>query len=294
MKDRFAQSYSEVEAARPFQIRGHLRRMALGALVLRDKLYGIESDLAQPRVQFLYVHHVFADEENAFRKLLTSLQKHHEFIAYSKAVDLILMQKVDRPLIVISSDDGFKNNLRAAKILEEFGISGCFFVNPFTIDNLPFEVLKNFCKQKLNFPPVEFLNWSDVEELQKRGHEIGSHTMTHVNLAKLAEEALRDEIATSYEIIKRRCGEPLHFAYPYGRFFHFNELAKKIVFETGYRSCASAERGCHVNLNYEMKLDDLLLLRDHVLLSWPLDHIKYFLAKNSRAARGISGKLERK
>jgi len=281
----FVDTYSKIKEGKPFSGRQYLRNVALNTLSWIDRRSGAESYLVRPRVQFLYVHHIFKDEEVAFERLINVLSKNHHFISYAKAVEFILNRKIDRPYLVISSDDGFKNNLRAAEILNKYDIKGCFFINPSVIDGLDDRKLIDYCRQKLHFPPVEFLNWRDVEQLQNWGHEIGSHSMNHYNLAVLANDQLQEELVVSYHILKERCGRPLHFAYPYGRFFHFNEDARKIVFNTGYHSCASAERGCHVNPIIKMKNDELCILRDHILLDWPLNHVYYFIAKNARNSK---------
>ena len=129
---------------------------------------------------------------------------------------------------------------------------------------------------------MEFLTWKDVEILQKDGHEIGSHTFSHINVAETDPALIERELFDSYDMIMHQCGEVKHFAYPYGRYFHFNNAGKDLVFSTGYKSCASAERGCHVVGPEGIKdFRDLLIRRDHIILDWPLNHVLYFLARNS-------------
>ena len=70
-----------------------------------------------------------------------------------------------------------------------------------------------------------------------------------------------------------------HFAWPYGRFHHFNVFATKAVFEAGFKTCASAERGCHTQ-NPD-SIEDLCIRRDHISAHWPLNHIRYFLTRNA-------------
>ena len=279
-------TYEKVKRTKRFSSRSYLRHSALSSLAILDKIRGIEQDLGRPRIQFLYIHHVFKDEEVALENLLKALSKKHTFLSYSNALIKIYNQEIDKPYLVISSDDGFKNNLRASEILTRNGISACFFINPSIIGETNEKRITTFCKEKLNFPPIEFLKWNDVERLQKLGHEIGSHTMTHINIARASREIIVRELCESYDIIKQRCGDVKHFAFPYGRFFHFTEAARKIVYEAGFVSCATAERGCHINHNEPIDRDRLCILRDHVILDWPIDHILYLIAKNSRVAQG--------
>ncbi len=282
---KYYNNYEEIKKLQPSRVRDCFRVCALNGLSTIDKIRGIQDELNKPRVQFIYIHHVFKDEEKNLDKLLKQLALNHCFISYSDAINIILKRQIDKPYISISSDYGLKNNFRAAEILNAYGAKACFFINPLITGNTNFETIKAFCRDKLRFPPVSFLNWSDIEQLLKMGHEVGSHTMSHINMAKSSEEILIEECCKSYEILKEKCGDVKHFAFPYGRFFYFNEIARKTVFASGFFSCASAERGCHVNPDKSISNEELCILRDHILLNWNLNHVLFFLARNSRQAQ---------
>lgn len=277
-------TYKEIKELKPEGMRAKLRKYALDGLSIWDKLTGIESYINKPRVQFLYIHHVFKDEEINLDKLLKKLSLNHEFISYSDGVTKILEGKIDKPYICISSDDGFKNNVRAAEILNKYNIKGCFFINPLALENKSFYDIENYCKSRLNFPPVEFMTWDEIEKIQAMGHEIGSHTMEHINVANTNPDVFIQDCEKTFKILQKQCGEIRHFAFPYGRFFHFNERAREIVFNTGFTSCASAERGCHINHDRTLLNDELCIRRDHVILDWKMDHIFHFLSNNAKKA----------
>ena len=74
----------------------------------KNKFFRETEYLKKPRIQFLYIHHVFKDELKNFDILLKSLSAHHEFISYSEGVDKLLKGEIDKPYIIISSDDGLK------------------------------------------------------------------------------------------------------------------------------------------------------------------------------------------
>lgn len=278
----FTEYYSEVKKTKPASARSHIRNAALDILSLPFLLD--QSYYKKPRLQFLYVHHVFRDEEQALIELIEFLQKHHYFISYSEAFDRLLSGEIDKPYIVFSSDDGLKNNLTAATIFKRYNISACFFVNPYTIEQHDFESVRAFCEERIHFPPVEFMTWHDLTKLKELGHEIGSHTINHVNIAACDEQTIKAEIESSFNILNERLGDIKHFAYPYGRFFHFNEIGRQFVFDAGFQSCASAERGCHISDHRRLKKEEVLIRRDHVLLHWKLNHLKYFLINNSKNA----------
>ena len=150
----FTTTYAQVKQYKPDNLRAVARNMALNGLSLKTKLPGASKLLSKPRVQFLYIHHVFKDELDNFDKLLERLSKHHTFISYSEAVERVRTGNIDKAYISISSDDGFKNNLDAANVMAKYGASACFFVNPDTIGLKDPEKIAEFCKRQLNFPPT--------------------------------------------------------------------------------------------------------------------------------------------
>lgn len=280
----FVDKYSDVKKLNPITLRDMLRNVALTTLSTIDRVIGIEEFLLKPRIQFLYIHHVFKDEETKLLQLLNKLSEHHTFVSYSEAVEKILSGTIDKPYICFSSDDGLKNNLRAANIFKEYGVKSCFFINPAVIGETNKDAIKSFCSERLHLPPVKFMDWKDVEQLQTEGHEIGSHTMSHINVAQTAVSLVKEDIFESYHLITKYCGTVSHFAYPYGRYYHFSEVGRKLVFEAGFTSCASAERGCHITDGSLIANEDLFIRRDHVILDWDIDHIMYFIANNSKKA----------
>lgn len=284
----YIDTYKEIKKLKPKGIRGSMRSLALTGLSMLEKTRGMDTQLQKPRIQLLYIHHIFKDEEQKLHLLLKTLQKHHTFISHSEAVDRILHRKIDKPYIALSSDDGFKNNLSAGRIFAQYGVKACFFVNPGLIGESDFERIATHCKTKLHLPPLEFLSWNDVEALQNMGHEIGSHTMQHMNVSEATDTQIVEDMQMTYDILQNQCGNVQHFAFPYGRFRHFNATGKKACFAAGFRSCATAERGCHINHDRDLQHNELCILRDHVVLDWKIDHILYFLTRNARNADSSS------
>jgi peptidoglycan/xylan/chitin deacetylase (PgdA/CDA1 family) len=283
MQMKYLDEYKELKKILPHGVRGQLRSFALDTLYLLDQVKGIEASLNKPRVQFLYLHHIFKDEEKSFETLLKKLSVNHQFLSHSEAVEKILKGEIDRPYISISSDDGFKNNIRAAEVLNEFGAKGCFFINPAAVGMTSYEEIKKYCASQLWRPPVDFMNWNDINKLQRMGHEIGSHTMTHTNVSTSNEAFFIDDCHQSFDIIKKQCGEAKHFAYPFGNFSNFNEKGRKIVFNAGFISCASGERGCHIQHEGPLLNEELCIRRDHIVVG-RLPHIIHFLVRNANTA----------
>jgi peptidoglycan/xylan/chitin deacetylase (PgdA/CDA1 family) len=261
------------------------RAASLTMLSWAARLTGqMSARLRRPRVQFIYLHHVFADEEQGFYRLLQELAEQVTFISYTQAVDRVLAGAIDKPYAAISFDDGLASCARAARILRELGISACFFVCPSIVGQTDPALLAAFCRDQLSFPLTSgFLSWDDLERMAAAGHEIGAHSMTHVNLAALDPSALEREICQSHALLRQRFGSELHFAWPFGRWNHMTPAARDMIFAAGFRSCASALRGCHVS-GAAAAPKSLCLRRDLVLSNWPTSHVLYFMSKNAAAA----------
>jgi hypothetical protein len=262
----------------------------LSTLALLYKGSGrMSQSLRRNRIQFLLLHHVFEDEVIDFRRLIQFLERDHCFVSYSEAVTMVANSNIDRPCIALSFDDGFQNCMQAAQIMEEYNIKACFFVNPPVVGETDYNKISKYCDQRLKISPMEFMSWNDIDRLLKAGHEIGGHTLTHPNMSRISSSEIVDEVEGSFEALKARIGDVKHFAWPLGRFFHFSPFAANIVFKTGFQTCASGERGCHIPSEIS-SLKELCIRRDHVLVKWPINHIQYFLAKNSHIASAKGGR----
>jgi peptidoglycan/xylan/chitin deacetylase (PgdA/CDA1 family) len=270
--------------------RSMLRQTALSTLAALYRGVGATSYwLSQPRIQFLYLHHLFPEEEQGFRRLLELLGKTHWLISYSEAVQRVQRNEIDGPYVCFSFDDGLRQNVRAAEILKEFGATACFFICPGLIGETSREKIEEICVKRFKMPATSLLSWDDVDRMVSEGHEIGSHTMTHQVLSRISDQELEDEIGESYEALTRRLGSVRHFAWPEGRFFHFSAAARRLVFDAGFLSCASAERGCHIG-GTGASLKSLCLRRDYVSARWPLSHTFYFMTRASRRASALDSR----
>jgi peptidoglycan/xylan/chitin deacetylase (PgdA/CDA1 family) len=265
-------------------LRTRARHVALSVLHRADALSGrARRNLERPRVQVLHLHSVFPDEEDGFRRLLGALRRNHTLLPYGEAVARLRSGPIDEPIVAFTFDDGLATCLRAASILEEFGARACFFVCPSIVGERDEDRIARFCRDNLHSSPMRFLSWEDLENLRTRGHEVGSHTSSHANLAAVDEERMHAEIQGSRERLVERLGSADHFAWPYGRFEHFSPTAAQEVFRAGYSSCASAERGCHVAPSPDAPRD-LCLRRDLVVGAWPVEHNLYFVSASAARA----------
>lgn len=254
------------------------RHAALDVLALLDQVTGRTArGLRQPRIHLPYLHAVPQKEEETFRALLSELAHDHELISYSEAVRRIHHGPVDKPAVAFSFDDGFASNTRTARILEEFGTSGMFFVPPGFVGTRTVDMARKFYgfSEGVDEPAM---TWDDLEHLKAAGHEVGNHTWGHRILSVISEDEMLTEVGRGAEELRTRLGNCDHFAWPRGRFFHFTPAGARAVFATGHLSCASAERGAHP-IARPGAPELVCLRRDHIMTEWPLRHSRYFMGR---------------
>jgi len=262
------------------------RRAALDAVSLKANLTGQFSNLEKCQsVQFIVLHFIQPYEEKPFADFLKWLTSSYDVVSYSQAVERINSGNIEKATAAISFDDGLKDNLVAGKIMQDHGVSGCFFVCPEIVGQRDPEKIKKFCKERLLYDHVEeFMDWDEIESLKKAGHEIGNHSQSHLYMMDLSEQEFVSQVSGARDEIVSKLGSVDHFAWTYGRFFHFHKKWVKKIFELGHKSCASAERGAHGSFPIDSAdAKELVLRRDSIEINWPLQHLKYFLTKSTRS-----------
>jgi peptidoglycan/xylan/chitin deacetylase (PgdA/CDA1 family) len=265
----FATEGRALERARPLpaRIRASARSAALGALSRLPRTSG-------QGVRIVHYHYVFDDERERFTEQLRFLASEFSPVSLSQAVERLRLGQASGDEVVVTFDDGFRNQLdNAAPLLVEHGFSACFFLVTELLGADPARA-RAFSRDKLHLPlPVEPLDWDSASRLLELGHEIGSHTRSHPNLAALAPEALLDELASSREELSKRLGAVRHVSAPNGDRARFSEAVADAARAAGYESCASAIRGVN-----RSALDLYSLHRHHLSASWSLRELGYFLA----------------
>ena len=62
-----------------------------------------------------------------------------------------------------------------------------------------------------------FLSWFELRELDRRGIEVASHTVSHRDLRTLSDRQLAHELVASRQALEHRLGHPVRWlAYPFG------------------------------------------------------------------------------
>lgn len=259
------------------------------SLILREKLKRkyidfkriseeeIKDQLPSKCIYFQTFHSLQSNKVDHFKKILEFYLRHFEFITYSQAVAKVQQNQIDGRYMCISADDGYKDFVNASQIFDSYGIRGMIFINPIIIGEKDLNVVKIHCKERLGLEPMEFLSWDELEEIAKRGHEIGNHGKRHLNLTELSDEDLVEEIHSSKEILDERFDGVIHYAWTYGRPSFITEKALNLIYSSGHKSAAGVIRGIYTEDKEDQESNEQCIKRDVFEPEYSLNMIKYFL-----------------
>lgn len=119
-------------------------------------------------------------------------------------------------MVTSSWDDGHKHDLRLARLLEQYGLKGTFYISP----------------RNREWAGGELLKQREIKEISN-AFEIGSHTVTHPLLPTIPRSQAREEITDSKAILEDITGqEVVSFCYPGGA---YTSVHPNLVKEAGYR-----------------------------------------------------------
>ncbi|UCC94391.1 MAG: polysaccharide deacetylase family protein [Candidatus Omnitrophota bacterium] len=149
-------------------------------------------------------------------------------------------KEISKKTVIITIDDGYKDNTQAIEILKEFDFPATIFL---IVDKIGKTI-----------DGIGYLSKEDISGfLQKTQGRIGSHTLSEAYLPQLQDEELHPEIALSRMRLERLFGVSVAtFSYTIGG---FDERALTEVEKAGYL-CA-----CTTNRGFSKKLDRFALRR---------------------------------
>ena len=186
----------------------------------------------------------FVSPEN-FAKQMEYIKKNsYEVITLDGLTRSIKDKKhLKRNKVVITFDDGYKDNFQYAyPILKGFGYSATVFL------------VTDLIGREFTGKGKEFMNWDEVMAMSKDKISFGGHTKNHFYLGDVKNEVVAfEQIAGSKKAIEEKIGMPVdYFCYPGGG---FNEKAKALVAQAGYKGACTTNRGfAQFNLDvYELK-----------------------------------------
>ena len=209
---------------------------------------GVRRFLRRNEAVIVVFHRVNDSDRND--PLTHNTQKFEEFVRFfGRFFDVIPLSELLRRLearvglaacLVITFDDGYHGNATiAAPILARYGQRACFFVTTGFIgtDHVPWWDAQKKIKTR-------WMTWDHVRSLRAAGHDVGSHTETHVDLGVVSPEEARREISGGSSRLDAELGEHSGlFAYPFGGRENMSDENQAVVNQLGLRCCLSAYGG---------------------------------------------------
>ncbi|HWA98259.1 MAG TPA: polysaccharide deacetylase family protein [Pirellulales bacterium] len=185
----------------------------------------------QPGIRFICYHDVKDNEINRLESQLMLMRELGAFIGIDDALDRMDSQSgLDQPLFTVTFDDGLETTYRNAwPVCERLGLPMSVYV------------ITGFVGQP------RYMSWDNIAQMAKSPLvRVGSHSVTHRNLAQLTSDEVRSELTQSKATIEQRLGVRCdHFCCPRGRPSRdfIADRDPRIAVDVGYRSFLTTQRG---------------------------------------------------
>lgn len=198
-------------------------------------------------VQILFYHRVADDHHNpwtigtgAFQEQIDYLVDRFDVVSLTEAQRRILRGKNRKPTVAITFDDGYADNMHfAMPLLVRRKLPFTYFVTSGNIHSG-----EPFPHDRQRGVPLAPNTVGDIRELAQQGVEIGAHTRTHADLAKLDHSELVDEIVGSKQDLEDITGQQVrYFAFPYGQPRNLSPEGFSVAQEAGFAGVCSAYGG---------------------------------------------------
>jgi len=143
-----------------------------------------------------------------------------------------------KPVVITFDDGNVDNYTNALPILKKYGLTAIFFIKT------------NGISQK-----GKGMTWDKLKEMTEAGMTIGSHSLTHRNMARMDEETLSFELKESKKILEKNLDiEVKYFAYPGGS---YSERTIEATKEAGYLAAVTTKHKVYQEIKDENSLYEL-------------------------------------
>lgn len=158
----------------------------------------------------------------------------------------------NKQLITLTFDDGWRSQyVNALPILDDFGFKATFYI------------ISGWLEKKSQYAMMA----DHVVDIHNKGHEIGSHSVSHPSLPFHFWKNEKEEIFASKEALEKLIGAKVKsFAYPYGR---YNDKIIRLVQEAGYENARAVNgisnngfRGFNFNTSFPFEIACKSVKRD--------------------------------
>jgi peptidoglycan/xylan/chitin deacetylase (PgdA/CDA1 family) len=216
-----------------------------GWIIFRSRLHkrllrGRAVTVVFHRVNDAYPDNPITCSRAQFETFVRFFAEFFEVISLTEQLDRLANGAELGSTLTITFDDGYEGNATmAAPILEQYGLRACFFVSTAFIGTKYIPWWDR--EQEI---PTRWMTCDQVRGLRAAGHEVGSHTATHVNLGEVVGEEARQDIAEGKARLEEELSESSGlFAYPYGGRKHLTPENKLLPRELGLRCNVAAYGG---------------------------------------------------
>ncbi|MBD78444.1 MAG: hypothetical protein CL840_05960 [Crocinitomicaceae bacterium] len=224
---------------------------------------------------------------------LRFLQKNFNIINPSVLLDhKPIVNNSKKPSLLLTFDDGLKNNLYAVETLKKYNLQALFFIVPkfvesslkkdgrqYYLDNIRPVVNPKFDHESEDF---ESVSWDEIKELVDAGNSIGSHTMSHLLSADMLEAELQYEIVESKKHIEEKTGfKAVSFCSPNNTVLSVSSEAEKII-DTNYKFHFTTYHGSNSTKKIPRKIK-----RINIESFWDLGVVKFALGRIQNRRIGV-------
>ena len=134
----------------------------------------------------------------------------YTFRSLHNALDKPTANFMEREAVLTFDDGRIGNATHARKVLADHGVPAVFYVCPGFVEGVEVPDHERYTK---------FMDWGHIQDLAAAGHEIGGHSMHHINQGNLTRAHVRFDANDCWSAIRRQLPVqyPLrHYAFPYG------------------------------------------------------------------------------
>lgn len=204
------------------------------------------------RINDDYPSDLLTTTPEVFEGFCSFFRRHFEVIPLGELTKRLARGGHVEGTLSITFDDGYLDNHdTAAPILESFRLPATFFVTAGYLGThrvAPWD-------RGLS-PEPRWMAWDHVRSLQRRGFEIGAHTVEHVDLGSVSLDEAWQELAGARAMLEQQLDESVDlFAYPFGGPENIRDEMRPLVREAGFRICASCFGGVNYRHTDPMKLN---------------------------------------
>lgn len=191
-------------------------RLPARAIVVPILMYH-RIDVVRPATPLITRRLTVDPEDFAAQMRWLKRHRYHTLTQQQLFAALACGSRLPRRPVMITFDDGYRD---------------VFFKASTTLLRLGMHATAYVITGRISGPDPSFLTWPLLHALERRGIEIGSHTVSHGDLTSLSAAAATDELVRSRRTLERALHHPVPWlAYPAGR---FDEDVVRLARKAGY------------------------------------------------------------